>query len=275
MRANRKGNRAMMIQRIWLLYRLEIVKALRRRQTWAGPVLVLFVVLLAPLAHPVERDGIADYSFIAYATPLALGLPGFIMLLVFCSSLVASEMERGAIRGTLVRPVTRREFLSAKLLLGYSYAALLVAIVAFSSWAVAWTLGDLLGVHLGGELVYTGASMIRAYAFGALLTLLPLCAGASVAVFFSTATRSASTAITLSLATWIVSDLLKYPLNIAPLLFTTYLEAPWQVFSHRCDALDQPWFPMVWQCILSSAAAITVAAGLAFAVFSRRNLGSC
>lgn len=264
-----------MLGRVWLLYRIEIAKALRRRQTLAAPLLLILVVLLSTLAHPVERDGIADYGFIAYVTPLSLGFLGYVMLLVFCASLVASELDQGAIRFTLVRPVTRENFLAAKLLVGYSYAVLLTVMVAVSSWTVTWAQGDLLGVHLGGELVYTGEQMLAAYVGGAFLGLLPQWAGASLAILFSTSSRNATTAISLSLGAWIVLDLVKYPLHIAPFVFTTYLETPWQVFSQRCDALDFPWFPMAWQCALASGAVIGVSVFLALAIFRRRNLGTC
>ncbi len=264
-----------MLGRVWLLYRIEIIKALRRRQAYAGPLLLVFVVVVSTFVHPVEQDGIADYGFIAYVTPLSLGFLGYIMLLVFSASLVASELDQGAIRGTLVRPVTREDFLAAKVLTGFSYAALLTTVVAISSWAVTWLRGDLLGVQLGGELVYTSEQMLAAYAGGALLALLPKCAGVSLAILFSTASRSATTAISLSLGTWIVLDLVKYPLNAAPFVFTTYLEAPWQVFSQRCDALDYAWFPMAWQCALASLAVIGASLALALTIFRRRNLGSC
>ena len=264
-----------MIRRVWLLYRIEIFKAMHGRQAYLGPVLLLGVVLLSTLVHPLARDGIADYAFIAYVTPLSLGFLGYVMLLIFCSSLVASEMDRGVIRGTLLRPVSREDFLAAKLLVGFSYAVLLTCVVSGASWGVAWLQGDLLGVHLGGELVFTGDEMFWGYAGGAALSLLPQWAGASLALLFSTASRNTTTAISLSLGTWIVGDLVKYPLNIAPLVFTTYLEAPWQVFSHRCDALDYAWFPMAWQCALSSAAVIAVSLALSLAIFKRRNLGIC
>lgn len=264
-----------MIGRVWLLYRIEIIKALRRRQAYMGPLLLVVVVLCSTLVHPMARDGVADYGFIAYVTPLSLGFLGYIMLLLFCSSLIAPELERGAVRGTLLRPVTREDFLTAKLLTGFSYAALLTATVALASWGAARLRGDLLGVHIGGELVYTSGQMMWSYAGGTALSLLPQWAGASLAILFSTACRNTTTAIGLSLGTWIVADLVKYPLNIAPFLFTTYLEAPWQVFSYRCDALSYAWFPMAWQCALSSSAVIALSIVLSLAIFKRRNLGSC
>jgi hypothetical protein len=241
------------IRRIVLLYRLEVVKSLHRRQTFIAPVLLSAVIALAPLVHPVERDGMDDYGFIAYVTPLSLNFLGYLLLLTFSASLIAGETEHGAIRPVLLRPLTRTEFLSAKLLLGFSYAVLLTMIVVTMSWAIAWSRGDLLGVHLGGELIYTAEEMFRSYA----------------------ATRSSSTAISLTLGTWIVVDLIKYPLGISPLVFTTYLEAPWQVFSGRCDALDYSWWPMAWQCALCSVVVMILATGLALTIFNRRNLGGC
>ncbi|MBX3176462.1 MAG: ABC transporter permease [Candidatus Hydrogenedentes bacterium] len=261
--------------RIALLYRLEIMKAFRRRQSWIGPGLLVAVILLAPLVHPITRDGTGDYSFIAYVTPLSLNLLGYLMLLAFSAALVVSETERGVARGVLVRPVRRSEFIVAKLLTAFSYAALLTALTGAASWGVAALRGDLLGVHLGGELVYTGDAMIAAYAGGALLSLLPQWAGASLAILFSTAARGTGTAVSLSLGTWIAIDLVKYPLGIAPFVFTTYLDAPWQVFAHRGDALEYPWFPMAWQCALSSAPVIAASAALSLYIFNRRNLGSC
>ena len=82
-------------------------------------------------------------------------------------------------------------------------------------------------------------------------------------------------AISLSLGAWIMADLAKYPLGIAPFVFTTYLEAPWQVFSSRCDALDAAWMPMAGWCAATSIAAIAISALLSIAIFKRRNLGAC
>lgn len=264
-----------MAHRVWLLYRIEITKALRRRQTYVGPVLLVAVVLFSPLVHPVVRDGLGDYGFIAYVTPLSLNFLGYIMLLNFSSTLVASEMAGGALRGTLLRPIKRKDFLLAKLFTGFSYAALLTFLVGVTSWGVVWARGDFYGVQIGGELLFTGERMFWGYVYGAMLSLLPQCAGVSLAVLFSTSTRSTSTAISLSLGTWIALDFVKYPLGIAPFIFTTYLEAPWRVFTSHCDALEYSWFPMAWQCALSSAAVIVATSALAMFLFNRRNLGSC
>ncbi len=82
-------------------------------------------------------------------------------------------------------------------------------------------------------------------------------------------------AISLSLGSWILVDLAKYPLGIAPFVFTTYLEAPWRIFSGQCDALAQPWMPMAAWCVATSGLLIVAPAAVAIVVFKRRNLGAC
>lgn len=264
-----------MIKRIWLLYRIEVFKATRRRQPYVAPLLLAALVMVAPLIHPMTRDGIQDYGFIAYVTPVALNFLGFILLLTFASTLVASETARGNVRAILLRPVRREEFILAKVFLGYSYAALLTVVVGACAWGVAWFRGDLMGVHVGGELVVTADQMWRSYALGALLSLLPQWAGVSMAILFSTLARSSSMAISLSLGTWILVDLVKYPLGLAPYIFTTYLEAPWRVFAGQCDALEQPWMPMALQCAAASGLVIILPVIVTIYIFKRRNLGAC
>jgi ABC-type transport system involved in multi-copper enzyme maturation permease subunit len=261
-----------MIGRIWNAYTVEMFKALRLKQTYLGPALVLAVVLCAPLLHPLHRDGVSDYGFVAYVTPLVLGFLGFLMLLTYCSSLVSSELSSGSIRAALVRPLKRHEYLLAKLLLGMTYAVLLTAITAAGSWAVAYALGELAGITFGGELIYTSEQMRTAYALGILLSLLPQFAGVAFALMVSVSTRSPAAAVGSTLGLWILLDLLKNPLHLEKLVFTSYLESPFQVFVNRCDAIETAWFPMTWYCLGASLSAWALFTAMAMLLLHRRNL---
>ncbi len=263
-----------MIRRIWQAYTMEVVKALRVRQTYVGPAVAAALIALAPLIHPLGLDASSDYGFIAYVTPLALNSLGFLLMLAYCSGLVSTELGNGSIRLTLIRPIHRHEYLLAKVLLGFTYALVLTVLVGAVSWGMTYAFGELTGVTFGGELVYTGEEMAQAYFTGMLLSLAPLCAGAAYAVFLSACTRSPVLAMSLSVGFWIVVDLVKHPLGIAPFVFTTHLETPWQVFIKRCDAIDAAWFPDVWYCLGSSGAVAAVCVGLAVAVLHYRNLSA-
>jgi ABC-2 type transport system permease protein len=262
-----------MTRRIWTAYQIEVAKALRARFTYAGPVLLAAVIVLMPRIHPVARDGQSDYAFIASATGLTLHLAGLVFLLVFCASLVSSEMSTGVVRMVLVRPIRRSEFLAAKILAGISYALLLSAVVAATSWTLVLLRGDLTGVGFGGEVLFTNRQMVLAYAYGAALSLLPQCAAVAYAVFVSTLTRKPATAVGGAIGVWLAADMMKNPLGVAPYLFTTYFEQPWQLFTDRANGLDMPlWSSGATWGAATSVAAFILFSALAAMVFRRRNL---
>ena len=263
-----------MIARIVRAYMGEVLKGFRLRQAWAGPFVLLAVLAAAPLLRPIARDGRSDYDFIALVTPATLNLLGFLMLLAGCASLVAPEIGGGSIRLFLVRPIRRGEYLAAKFLAGSTYAVLLTVLTATGAWATAYTLGELHGVAFGGQLVHTGESMAEAYVIGAALSLLPMLAGVACALLASVCVRSSGMAVTITVALWLGIDMIKHPLGIDAYVFTTYLEAPWQVFVNRCDGLDAAWWPMAGWCAGVSAATALPALALAVLVLHRRNFSS-
>jgi len=260
------------MSRIGAAFRTELTKALRLRFTYVGPVLVTCFVLGAPLMHRIERDNVSDYGFIAFATPAALNLLGLLLILTYCAGLVSSELSSGALRMILIRPLHRFEFLLAKLLFGMSYATTITALVASSSWGTAYLLGELAGVNYGGEIIYTAQEMRNAYFLGALLCLVPQFAAVAYAVMVSACTRSTGAAIGSAVGIWILLDLVKYPLRVAPYLFSTYMEAPWQVFDGRCNAMDSSWFPTTYYCLLTSLISMVLFTSAAAFILHRRNI---
>ena len=261
-----------MIWRVWTAYSVEVTKAARLKRTYLGPLLILVLIGCATLGHPVSRDGVSDYAFIAYVNPVALGFLGFLTVLVYCGVLVSAELSSGSIRLALLRPIHRHEYIAAKVLIAFSYVILTVLAAVVGSWGLVFALGDLSGVSYGGELLYTRESMMIAYGVGISLALVPQLAGAAFAVMVSTLTRSMVGALLFVSGAWVLVDMVKYPLGIERFVFTTYLEAPLQVFASRCDAVEVPWFPMTWYCLGTSVPVIIVSGAVAMFALHRRNL---
>ncbi len=261
-----------MIRRIWAVFLVECLKAIRSKFTFLGPLLVAAAVACAPLMHPLAHDDRHNYAFIAYATPSALNLLGLILVLTYCASLISSEVASGALRFICVRPILRHELVLAKVLLGLAYATSLMVIVAAASWGTAAVFGHISGVEYGGEVLFTGAQMLRCYVAGMALSLAPLCATVAYAIFISTLTRNSGAAIGTALGLWLFVDAVKYPLHIAPLLFSSYLEAPWQVFTSRCAGVETSWTPTLYYCLGTSLVSAAVFLAAAIVIFDRRNL---
>lgn len=263
-----------MIRRILNAYALEYTKYSRQSVTLVGPILILVLVVLAPLGFSIERDEISDYGFIAYSVPMALNFFGFLMVLVFSSSLVAAELGNGTLRMILVRPLRRSELLAAKMQIGMTYALVLTLITSVGVWTTAFLLGDLRGIEYGGELVFTNGEMLQAFVMATVLNLVTLWAGVAWGLMFSTLTRNAATAIGLSVGSWLLIDFLKHPLNIAPFFFSSYLDQTWGVFSDRCAAFETSFLPEAYYGLAAALGTIVVCLGLALIVLNRRNLGS-
>ncbi|MCP4640719.1 MAG: ABC transporter permease subunit [bacterium] len=260
------------IRRVWNAYTIEWTKAYRSKTTFVGPLLVTAAVIAITLVHPVRHDDASDYAFLARATSLVLDLLAWLLTLIYCAGLISSELDKGTIRLLLVRPLLRREFLAAKILHGITYAFVLMALVSGSSWCVVLAFGDLNGVGFGGEVVFTSAQMASSYGLAALIALAPMTATVAYAVMISSLTRSAAGAIGAAVGLWVLVDLVKYPLRIAPFVFTSYTGAPWQVFANQCDGFETSWLPMGWYALGSSAVAAVLFTTVALIVLNRRNL---
>lgn len=260
-----------MIRRLWTLYRVEYSKAMRSRIVQLGPLLLLLVVGAQALRLQPGQDPLAGYTFLARTTPMTLNLMGFLLVLLYSSGMVAGEIGSGTIRLLLTRPIRRRELLIAKVAVAMTYATVLTLTVAMTGWLIAVLQGDLSGVGYGGEVLYTDDQMFRAYWLGTLLGLVPQWAGIAFGALVSTLAGNALSAATITIALWLMADLVKYPLHVERYVFTSYLEAPWGVFQARCDAIDATWFPMAGYCLATSGAVFVVCVTLAAVVLERRN----
>ena len=262
-----------MTRRIWNAFRVEWSKALRNRLSYAGPLLILITVAAAA-ASPLFRGTPYSYAFVGYATSAALNHLGFVVLLAFSATLVASDRSHGTLRLLLVRPIQRHELLLAKFLMATAYAALLVIVTALAAWSVPMAMGELLGVSYGGELIYADNAMRTAYGLGMLLALLPLLAAAACGLCISVFARNNATAVLVALGGWLTLEVIKHPLGIAPLVMTTYLEVPWRVFASHADGVPATWMPMAATCAAVSIGTMVIALAVAIAVFRRKNLAS-
>ncbi len=261
-----------MMQRVINAYLVECSKALRSKSALVGPLLVAIMALLTPFIQPISDDSASAYNFIAFATPMVLNLLGLLLILTYCAGLVSSEMSSGTIRLILVRPLRRHEFLLAKLLHGMTYALLLTAIVAAATWIIAAIKGKLAGIEYGGEMLFTSTHMASTYALGASVVLAPQFAAVAYSVMLSTLVRNTGAAVGAAIGIWIVLDTVKYPLHIAPFLFSTYMESPWQVFTMNCEGMDATWTPTLYYCLATSLVSIAVFTAVSIFALRRRNI---
>ena len=71
----------------------------------------------------------------------------------------------------------------------------------------------------------------------------------------------------------VLAEALKYALGVEAFIFTTYLEAPWEVFAARCDAIDITWFPMASRCAAVSGLTFLFSTAVSVIALRRCDLG--
>lgn len=261
-----------MIGRILGAYQSEIDKALRNTLPYIGAALMLAMIGVAALIRPLAVDSESDYDFLAFAVQLSLNVLGFLIVLLFSSSLVSPELASGSIRIMLVRPLRRSELIAAKILTGMTYALVLNLLALGTAWIVAAWWGELIGVYYGAELLHGDQEMAGAYAAAAGLALLPQFAGVALGVFLSACTKNTAAAITSAIGIWWVLDAIKYPLRIERYVFTTYLERPWMLFADMANGIPVDWTPVVIRAVAVSLITWAVFSILAAMLLSRRDL---
>jgi len=262
-----------MIRRILNAYSIELTSAFRMKSTYLGPVLLVIIILLTPFAYPIQEDADSDYDFLAYVLPLAINVFGLFMVLIYSATLISTDLHNGSIRMTLTQPLRRREYWAAKFLHGISYVMALNLVALGTAFGLVKLLGDFSGVYFADELLYSDREMIQLLLTTIGLTLLPQFAVVSYALFFSTATRNPTTAIVLSVGSWLGLEAMKFPLQISEFVYSSYAEAPWTVFSDRCSAFtESSFYPQAYYGVGVSMIYMLVFASVSSFILSRRNL---
>lgn len=262
-----------MMHRVLTAYQVEWAKAMRHKPTYAGPLLVILAVVLTAVQRPPVSDGRSDYAFIALATAQALHGVGLLMILVHVASLIAAEVRSGSIRGMLTRPLLRHEYVFAKLLIALTYVAAMIVICGGCAWAVAFAMGDLMGVSFGGDLLHPASAMLSAYMAGALLAMVPLGTAAAYALFISVLFPRPLPAACVAVAGWITLEIVKHPLGVEAFVFSTYAESPWSVFVGRTEGLPVTWAAALWGCLAASLPVFALCVTGTVMVLRKRNLG--
>jgi ABC-2 type transport system permease protein len=273
--------------------RVELVKLVRSRRTWATILLIdalpaLVAVLIAvtdlgprPGTGPAFLSTVLTDGTLFPLAALGIVLPLFLPIAVAITAgeAIAGEGQQGTLRYLLVRPVGRTRLLVAKLVAVMAFVVLTVLVVA----ATAYVLGVLL---LGNENVAAGGAAGPVSVSGSPMstpelvgrTLLALAYAmlcmlgvAAVALFLSTMTESPLGAALGTLAVLIASTLL-LTLDAAdpirPYLLTRY----WLAF------VDLFRDPILWRDVLRGvllqAVYVLVFLGAGWANFMTKDITS-
>ena len=253
------------------LLRMELGKLGRLASVRFGAVVVVVFPVLWAYA-PGIFDVYGFYLVSGFQVPALALLSSMEFLLplliaITCAELIGIEISHGTLPTVLLRPVTRAQWLLAKLLVATVYPFLALAFFLLASLAagVVYGFGPFVGGTglgraglLGAGLTAPGqawSEVLQAYVIAA-YSLVPI---GLLAVLFSVLLMNAAGGVLATLATLIVMQLLVVFPAVTPFLLTTQL-----------NAYVDPPAPLGWVVALVAVYGATFAA-TAVVVFERKD----
>ena len=267
-----------MPSRMVALIRLEIYKMLRLKLTYFFLACVVAVILFWGVSSayffPDSSQPGTGYSFLLSSNQTTMSFLGIIFIMIFSSLLVSAETASGTLQTNLVNPISRLEFLSAKLAIGWLFSLLLVLSMALPALAIG-------GLKFGyGHYVEEGLTLFtRQQIFFGILTnylvlSVVLLAYVSYCLLISVLTSNQGYAIGLCVGSVLMMDFVKGRLNISSFLFQSYVETPFELAKSMTEGFKAVWKPDIIASLGVSLAWTIACFVLAVLIFVRKDYKS-
>lgn len=265
----------MKLRRIGRLYSAELTKTWRTRFPYLGLLASALMALIARQSIETMSGEIIAASYLTASINMAATLIIPIFATIFAAMAVASESYRGTLRTVLTRPVTRAEFLTAKLALALTYLVFLFAANLIPALLIAqnyplFAPGDDPALFPGA--VEQGAI----YAAAIAITFLPLAATVCFGFAVSALSSNPATAIGVAVGILLSIEPLKHIGNVG--LETWFVSSYYATATGTALELTQRISGASWTSTkifwLYGISALTAAVFLAtsYASFLRRDL---
>jgi ABC-2 type transport system permease protein len=268
-----------MLSEVLRLFTCEMAKVWRTKVPYVGLACSALMALIArqsveSFAQPGE---VTAFSYFVSSVILSSTLTTPIFATVFAALTVASETSRGTLRTVLVRPITRGQFLVAKMLSAVVYLILLfcanalVAAIIAQRYPLKSTFDPLVELP-------PLTSQVALCFLGCLLSLLPQLATVAFAFMVSVLAGSGGTAVGIALGLLLTLTAAKQFISIAgyelsQFVFSTYYDLPMKIADAKIAGMYETWFQdRMYYMIGTSVIPIALFLGISFWVFLRRDL---
>jgi len=242
-----------MIIRIIKLVQNEIYKLIMQKFTYLSITCVIGIVMLWGIGldylFSENTYFTSGYLFLLISTRTTISLMGVILILIFSSLLVSTEVSSGTLQMMLINPISRLEFFSAKVITGMMFSLILLIstiIPALIIGSIHFGYGDYIE---GGIILFTKGEIFLNIFFCFSLLLIPLLAFCCYGLLFSVITNNVGFSIGFSVGSVIFLDVIKERLDISPFLFQSYIETPFEIVMNIVEGFKVNWKSEILSCI--------------------------
>jgi ABC-type transport system involved in multi-copper enzyme maturation permease subunit len=264
--------------RITALIRSEIFKMFHMKLTYfflaCGVAVILFWGISTSYFFPDGSQPGTGYIFLLSSNQTTMSFLGVIFIMIFGSLLISSETASGTLQTNLVNPISRLEFLSAKLIIGWLFSLLLVLSMALPALAIG-------GLKFGyghyveeGLTLFTRQQIFTGIMAGFLVLSVVLLAYVSYSLLISVLTSNPGYAIGLCVGSVLMMDFIRGRLNISPFLFQSYVETPFELAKSMPEGFRAAWQPDITLCLGVPLVWTVVCFAAAVLIFMRKDYKS-
>lgn len=268
-----------MFRRVLRLYLTEMAKTWRTKFPWLGLAASALMALVA--RQSVMEGGAPGQMTAAVYFTTSMNVAATVIVpvfsVIFGAMLVAGESTRGTVRTLLVRPITRWDFLTSKLLMGATYTVLLLAVNALAALPIAW--GYPLKTAFDESVQIPGAmEQVRLFLSAMSLSLLPqlatMCFGFCISVLSANVATSVGVAAGMWLTLQPVKEFIRFGrFELADWLFLNYYDAAMKVANDKAGGMYEMFNQhSIHMLAGTSIVAIVTFIALSYFVFIRRDL---
>jgi ABC-2 type transport system permease protein len=271
-----------MLARTCTIFRAEMTKVWRTKFPYLGLLASALMALIAKqsiegLSQPGE---ITAPSYFAASVNMSTTIAIPLFATIFSAMLVASETSRGTLRMLLTRPITRAEFLTAKLAVGTFYLLLLfaanlaVAAVVARGYPIKAPFDKSIDIPGVGQQV-----LIFAVALG--LSILPqlatVCFGFFVSVLSNNVASAIGVAVGVLLSLQPVKHFIRWgAFDLDTWLFSSYYDTAMGIADSKAGGmLFETWRQeKIYLLVLTSVVSAVVLLAISYRSFLRRDLNT-
>jgi ABC-2 type transport system permease protein len=268
-----------MLSEVRRLFVSEMAKVWRTKLPYIGlacSALMAFVAKQSVESFATPGQ-VTAFNYFISSLILSSTLTTPIFATIFAAMTVAPETSRGTLRTILVRPVTRSQFLIAKLLSAVLYLVLLEVANALIAAMVAqkYPLNEAIDSSLD---VPPLATQFVVCLTGLALALIPQLATVAFGFMISVLVTSGGTAVGIALGLYLTVTAAKQFISIAgyelsQFIFSTYYDLPLKIADAKIGGMYEAWFQERTLYMFSTSLIALVAfLAVSFWLFLRRDL---
>lgn len=251
----------------------EIIKLAKNKINYLYVIVVGGIIIAS--ACGMEIVGISNnpnggylHLLFSLQTLASMVLP--ILLLLFASNIVSSEVSIGTIRNILVSNSSRKHFLISKIITSFVFQIILMVIATIIAIVIGYFFfgfGDL--IEDGFKIMSWQQFWIQ-FIFAYILLAIVLFAAVSFGILASVIAMNNIAAVTLAMGSYILIEAVKAKLHIENFIYSTYIEFPLGILGESAEGFSISWTPKVYQCLVVSISWIVLSLLISYLVIRKR-----